>query len=313
MDSKSLMSQVLNPPSPNDSGTQRKSTVSLTHSDSHPIPFDIAGGSVRGQHHEKGGSNNQDAFAWRYTDGTVIAVVCDGCGSSKNSEVGAKLGARLTVEALRIWLPVMHDTPAEVALEQVRLHLLSQFGELVKTMGDNPLKTILNYFLFTIVGTVITPQRVVVFTHGDGVLAINDDYTNITYADNAPPYLAYDLVRDALDPAIHEHLTFRVHWEGHPDEVRHLLIGSDGVDDLHLAAEQCLPGKSTLVGPLAQFWREDRYFTNGRNIRRHLKRVNRTVTQCDREQHDIRKERGLLPDDTTFIVMRRKPDRHQEA
>jgi hypothetical protein len=277
-----------------------------------PIAFDIAGGSVRGRRHEKTGANNQDAFAWRNTDGTIIAVVCDGCGSSRNSEVGAKLGARMTVEALRAWLPVLSNTPAATVLEQARLHLLGQFGELVKTMGNDPLKTILNYFLFTIVGTVITPEKVIAFTHGDGVLAVNDDYANLTYPDNAPPYLTYDLIREALDPSIHGHLIFRMHWEGRPEEVRNLLIGTDGVNDFHLAADRCIPGKSERVGPLSQFWHDDQYFTNPRRIRRCLKQVNRTVLQVHSDQKRTRKKIGLLPDDTTFIVVRRKQERTQE-
>jgi hypothetical protein len=285
---------------------QRPSAAALARPSPSSIAFDIAGGSIRGQRHESKGVNNQDAFAWHYSDNTIIAVVCDGCGSSRNSEVGAKLGARLAVEAFRIWLPVLNEAPAATALEQVRIHLLEQFGKLIKEMGDDPLKTILNYFLFTIVGAVITPEKVVTFTHGDGVLAINDDYAHLVYPDNAPPYLTYDLVRDHLNPSIHEHLMFNVHWEGHPEEVQHLLIGSDGVDDFHQAAERCVPGTSNQVGPLSQFWQQDRYFANPPSIRRYLKQVNRTVLCVDQERQEARKEVGLLPDDTTFIVMRRK-------
>ncbi|MCZ6874410.1 MAG: protein phosphatase 2C domain-containing protein [bacterium] len=312
MDPHSLTAQMLGQAPSNDANLQRPHPPTWTRTAALPIAFDIAGGSVRGRRHEKTGANNQDAFAWHYTDSTIIAVVCDGCGSSRNSEVGAKLGARMTVEALRAWLPGLSHTPTATVLEQVRLHLLGQFGELVKTMGNDPIKTILNYFLFTIVGAVITREKVIAFTHGDGVLAVNDGYTNLSYPDNAPPYLTYDLIRDALDPSIHDHLMFKTHWEGRPEEVRNLLIGTDGVDDFHLAADRCMPGKSEHVGPLSQFWHDDRYFTNPRGIRGCLKQVNRTVLQIDPEQKRTREEIGLLPDDTTFIVIRRKQERTQE-
>lgn len=312
MNPHSLAAQMLGLPSGHDADLQSAQPPAGTQPVSLPVAFDIAGGSIRGQRHEKAGTNNQDAFAWSYTDGTIIAVVCDGCGSSRNSEVGAKLGARMTVEALREWLPVLSHAPATILLEQVRQHLLGQFGDLVQTMGNDPLKTILNYFLFTIVGAVITPDKAIAFTHGDGVLAINDDYADLIYPDNAPPYLTYDLVRDALDPSIHRHLMFNVHWEGRPEEVRNLLIGTDGVNDFHLAAERCIPGTSERIGPLSQFWHDDRYFTNPRCIRRYLKQVNRTVLQVDPEQKKTRKEIGLLPDDTTFIVVRRKQEQPQE-
>lgn len=303
---KSLISQMLGQPLAHQSTIQEASASVLTPASKPSVAFDIAGGSIRGRRHESKGVNNQDAFAWRQSENTIIAVVCDGCGSSRNSEVGAKLGARLAVEALRIWLPVLDEAPAETALEQVRIHLLEQFSKLVREMGDDPLKTILNYFLFTIVGVVVTSEKVVTFTHGDGVLAINDDYAHLIYPDNAPPYLAYDLVRDQLTPSIHEHLRFNVHWEGHPEEVQHLLIGTDGVDDFHQAARRCVPGAAKQVGPLDQFWQNDRYFTNPPSIRRYLKQVNRTVLCVEQGCQEPRKEIGLLPDDTTLIVMRRQ-------
>ena len=150
------------------------------------------------------------------------------------------------------------------------------------------------------------PQRLYAGTHGDGVLSINDDYAHLVYPNNAPPYLTYDLVRDHLDPSIHEHLVFNVHWEGHPEEVQHLLIGTDGVADFHQAADRCIAGTSKQVGPLSQFWQRDQYFTNPPAIRQCLKQVNRTVLRVEQGQQDAHKEIGLLPDDTTFIVMRRK-------
>lgn len=306
MEPKSLILQVLGQPHTHQISMPQPLAPALTPVPTSSIAFDIAGGSIRGQRHESKGVNNQDAFAWHRSDSAIIAVACDGCGSSKNSEVGAKLGARLAVQALRIWLPVLDEAPAATALEQVRIHLLEQFGKLVQEMGNDPLKTILNYFLFTIVGAVITPEKVVTFTHGDGVLAVNDDYANLIYPNNAPPYLTYDLVRDHLDPSIHDHLIFNVHWEGHPEEVQHLLIGTDGVNDLHQAANQCIPGTSKPVGPLSQFWQDDRYFTYPPTIRRYLKQVNRTVLCVEQGRPEARKEIGLLPDDTTFVVMRRK-------
>lgn len=306
MEPKSLILQVLGQPFAPHTPIPQPSAFALTPASTSSIVFDIAGGSIRGQRHESKGVNNQDAFAWHCSGNTIIAVVCDGCGSSKNSEVGAKLGARLAVQALRIWLPVLDEAPAATVLEQVRIHLLEQFGKLVREMDDDPLKTILNYFLFTIVGAVITPEQVVTFTHGDGVLAINDDYAHLIYPNNAPPYLTYDLVRDHLDPSIHDHLRFNVYWEGRPEEVQNVLIGTDGVNDFHQAASLCIPGTSRPVGPLSQFWQSDRYFSNPPSIRRYLKQVNRTVLRVEQGQQGARKEIGLLPDDTTFVVIRRK-------
>lgn len=271
------------------------------------LPFDIAAGSVRGCDHERLGRNNQDAFAWSRTDEAVLAVVCDGCGSGQYSEVGARLGTQLVLQALRLWAPLLQQKPAAMVLEQVRLRLLSQLYELIRNMGGVFLSTLEGHFLFTIVGTMITSRRAVVFTLGDGALAINGAYTHLTYPDNAPPYLAYGLIRDALPASLQEHLAFQVHWDGDAQEVQAILIGSDGVDDLQQAAGQCLPGKSEPVGALAQFWHEERYFANAFSMTRRLALINRTVTRYDWEQQRVYQERGLLADDTTLIVIRRKP------
>ena len=85
-----------------------------------------------------------------------------------------------------------------------------------------------------------------------------------------------------------------------------MLIGSDGVSDLIQVAEQALPGRSEMVGDLADFWQDDRYFRNPDQVRRRLALINREVTMLDKQaQHWVRQS-GLLPDDTTLIVIRRK-------
>ena len=64
--------------------------------------FEIAGGSVAGRSHVLAGKGNQDAYHWSVEERSLVAVVCDGCGSGAESEVGAALGARLLVaEAAR--------------------------------------------------------------------------------------------------------------------------------------------------------------------------------------------------------------------
>ena len=60
----------------------------------------LAGGSVTGRLHVAAGRPNQDAWHWVATDAALVACVCDGCGSSPHSELGAQLGARLLASAL---------------------------------------------------------------------------------------------------------------------------------------------------------------------------------------------------------------------
>lgn len=55
--------------------------------------FDVAAGSVTGRDHVLAGKNNQDAWAYRHCDESLVAVVCDGCGSGKYTEIGARVMA----------------------------------------------------------------------------------------------------------------------------------------------------------------------------------------------------------------------------
>ena len=63
--------------------------------------------------------------------------------------------------------------------------------------------------------------------------------------------------------------------------------------------------KDELVGPLSQFWSEDRYFKNRDMLRRRLTIANRDVTRADWDERALIIEHGLLPDDTTIITGRR--------
>src|ERR1700752_4179192 len=63
--------------------------------------FEIAGGRVAGADHIRAARNSHDAFRWTTFSRTLIAVVCDGCGSAPHSEVGATLGAPRGVRTIR--------------------------------------------------------------------------------------------------------------------------------------------------------------------------------------------------------------------
>lgn len=262
-------------------------------------------GSVRGREHERTGRNNQDAFGWVATDDVMIALVCDGCGSGQHSEAGARLGCQLMLAALRADVALLHHGPCEVVLRRVQRRVLEQLHTLAHALGDPFLTTIREYFLFTIVGVVMTAERTVIFSLGDGVWGLNGSYSSLTYRGNAPPYLAYGLIPHALEPVVRDHRTLQIHWDGATHDTHNVLIGTDGVQDLYDAAYRRVPGKDEPVGPLAQFWCDDRYFTNPYGITRRLALLNRTVTQADWEQRQMRQDSGLLADDTTLIVIRR--------
>ncbi|MCL1470218.1 protein phosphatase 2C domain-containing protein [Argonema antarcticum] len=260
--------------------------------------FELAAGSVKGTEHQRLGKNNQDGYYSINLQGkNLIAVVCDGCGSGQHSEVGAKIGARLLVETIRRSLPYR-----EGFWQDIHAKVLMQLRNFAQGFGDNLADIVNDYFLFTVVGILIIPEGAFIFAIGDGVFAINREVVQLgPYANNAPPYLGYGILDE-----VNQNWQFQVHRTLPISEVKSILIGTDGVSGLIKSESLNLPGKSEMVGEISQFWREDRYFMNSDNIRRRLSLINREVTYPNWEERSLLKQGGLLPDDTTLLVIRRK-------
>jgi hypothetical protein len=273
--------------------------------------FEIAAGSTPGRDHlfQGGlliGKNNQDAYAWRTLHGgnTVAAVVCDGCGSHRNSEVGAKIGAALLLSAIERRLPAApasQQLPAEF-WETVRQDVLADIRLLARTMAGSTsvTETLAEYFLFTIVGTLVTPNACWVFSIGDGVVIVDGVLENLgPFPGNAPPYLAYGITGSNI--AEHaEMLSFKVSM--YPVLTHGVLIGSDGVGELLSLHDGTIPASTELFGDISQFWTDDRYFKNKDLVRRRLTRLNGLQIRTEGGASSF--VPGLLQDDTTLVVIR---------
>jgi len=270
--------------------------------------FELAGGSVVGREHLRVGKNNQDAYCWSVTEAIAVAVVCDGCGSGVHSEVGAKLGARMTVEAIQNVLSNDLDLDKETTWQIIQQALLTQLQQVVEQLGGDRAQAVQDYLLFTIVGAVMTSTLTTVFALGDGVIVINDQVIALgPFANNAPPYLAYRLLTEEIAAPLQlAPLQLKVLQVLPTEHLQSLCLGSDGVSDLIQVAKQPLPGRSEVVGDIAQFWQDDRYFRNPDQVRRRLSLINREVTRVDNRSQACLRQSGLLPDDTTLIVIRKK-------
>ncbi len=277
--------------------------------------FEVASGSVPGRDHVEReglliGRNNQDGCALRAAeDGSwFVGVICDGCGSKTGSDLGARLGALFIAAAVAqrveqasdaklntpFFEDVREDVLAELRALALRLRANERFSEFV---ADN--------FLFTVIGVLLVRERGFIFSVGDGVFALNGEVNELgPFPGNQPPYLTYSLLRSKFSENP-ELLAFTVR-EFQIAKLQSLLLGSDGVMHLLAAASRNVPGKDTAVGPLSQFWTEDRFFQNQDALRRRLALINSTVTKLSPERDRIVTEAGLLPDDTTVIVVRRK-------
>lgn len=275
--------------------------------------FELACGSVTGREHRRLGRNNQDNFCVYQDRNLTVAVVADGCGSMPNSEVGAYIGSRMFLNELvsnyyqkfpdqdygegEPWLGLSLETIVECLSDAI---CLLAIGDGVTSADVIYKRFVANAFLFTICGAVITKETAYFFALGDGVFAINGEVTVIESENNAPNYLGYQLLPDGKQGRFD-------FFESIPTEfLESFVIGTDGVNDLITAEQKCLPGKSDTVGPLQQLWLEDRFYKNPDLLSRKLRLANTEVSRYNHELGQLEKHNGLLPDDTTLVVGRKK-------
>jgi hypothetical protein len=271
----------------------------LSHAD-----FELATGSVIGRDHRLVQKNYQDGTCVIRRAECTIAVVTDGCGSSKHSEVGAQIGARIVAENIS---KEISTNGGNVNWRRVRFNTLVTLDMLAKQMGGRYQQTVMDYFLFTIVGVLLTDEQAVFFALGDGMVVINGVEMFLgDFPDNAPPYIGYGLIGDILRVPEMEHVPIGVVAELDLAELDHFLIGSDGVEDLIDSYELNKPGTKQPVGGIEQFWTEDVVFANPELINRRLKLIARDWPKQNPDP-------GLLPDDTTLVVGRRKQQPEPET
>lgn len=261
--------------------------------------FELAGGSIIGRDHRLVPRNNQDAYTIVQGEDVTVAIVADGCGSSPHSEVGAQLGAQLVADAAHV--AATQTGGITERLQWIQLDSLAALEAVMERMGDDFRRTVEDYFLFTIVGVVLTPETATFFAFGDGIVVINGAVSCLgPFPGNAPPYLGYGLLYERLDMAVTSGKQFEIIRHMPIGELDNFLIGTDGVLDLINAAEQQLPGMQQPVSGIGQFWQQDKFFSNPELVHRRLKLIGRDWPKRDPEP-------GLLPDDTTLIVGRRMP------
>jgi Protein phosphatase 2C len=263
------------------------------------LPFELAAATVLGREHARAGRNNQDALWARASEHGLAAVVADGCGSGAQSELGAQLGARRAVEgALSLLGQVPVDSPE--FLQRLGADVLCFLQALSGQLGERAIGEAL---LFTLVGAVVTPEHTLVFSAGDGLWALNGDVHRLgPFPGNAPPYLAYGLLKPGA-------VALKANALRPTPEVDSLLLGTDGVSDLAGLAAAQVPEREEPVGPLSQFWSEDRYFSNPDALRRRLALLNRESVRADFPARRLVRVPGLLTDDTTLVVLRRRQGR----
>jgi hypothetical protein len=202
------------------------------------------------------------------------------------------------------------ELPAEALLAEVAEEVISHLRSLAEAMSTDGRgdagpgeatryrRTVADYFLFTTVGVLVDHDAVTTFSLGDGLVIVNGERTRLgPFAENEPPYLGYALLDDVRAPR-----TFELGQSVAASALDSLLIGTDGVLDLEALADRRLGDDGGTVGPLRQFWEEDRFYRNPDMVRRRLLVIDRDAAGSDGSLSAPRG--GLLPDDTTLVVLR---------
>ena len=146
-----------------------------------------------GRDHELSARNRQDFLLTHRTETRVCGIVCDGCGESSYSELGAMLLSNFMLGRLKtidIW-----DSPHSIKmiLETAHYNFIEILTSIMRVEKENLPQFIQDYLLATLLFVVIEKDRTIVGQCGDGVI-IRNRVPEIIDQDGKPSYMAYENV-----------------------------------------------------------------------------------------------------------------------
>ncbi|HEY1551112.1 MAG TPA: protein phosphatase 2C domain-containing protein [Kofleriaceae bacterium] len=238
--------------------------------------LELATAAVTGARHLRAARNGQDAAASERCAAGAVVVVCDGCSGGVSSEVGARLGARFAARAVAARLSAGERVADAALWSGVRQQLVAAIAGIA---GDDP-QLLEDCCLFTLVIGAVDREHAAVWAIGDGAYALGETTRVLgPFADNRPPYLAYDLLGDRAEPA----------FEVVPaSSIASLAIATDGVLDL-------------APGELSRF---TRCIGHPDALRRQLAVLARTDEQIDWRAQRVTRTPARLQDDCAIGAIR---------
>jgi len=143
-----------------------------------------------GQMHLASGKPCQDYSFSGVIDDGAFAVVSDGCSTGRHTDVGARIIALSTVNALQRWLRCQSKTRREIK------ELVTQQHDYALTRSKEALNLELSDMLATCLYVCCTPDGGLVSVQGDGVVAkvFKDGFIKFSgyqWENNTPLYPAY--------------------------------------------------------------------------------------------------------------------------
>ena len=295
-----------------------------------PQRWALIGGTIVGRDHVgMGGAllggNNQDAMFALMDSDYFLGVVCDGCSSSANSEVGAKLLARMVAKAvikhrkegtLRVILPKVQ---AEVIAEMKR----HAEGLAIEGTAWSVPKVAEQFFLATILGVYVTNDEAVFFGLGDGCYGWDDRVeVKKPWGDNEPAYIGYHLYSEWPKQIGERDLKV---YDTIPSYKRPDLIwiGTDGFGDLRTLKGRKFPGTNDEIPSIQRLLEDPKLYDpndpgalNGKL--RALQQESMKVEPVEKRdplpgggfrwtiEVGVSRALGTLMDDTTVIALGRK-------
>jgi hypothetical protein len=260
------------------------------------IAIRAAAAAVTGSRHQRSSRNGQDAAvaltcpAARTSDDMQLApgpraeaavvVVADGCSSGASSEVGARLGASLFARSLVVRLAAGERVSCPATWSAVRTDVVRTIAGVLERMTGDRAQVLHDHFLFTIVAAAATRDGAAVWALGDGAYS-SGDTTRVLgpFADNAPPYLAYDLLGDAR----------AAHFEVAAPTCGAIVIATDGACELDGGLENFAASK---------------FVEHPDALRRHLVVLARTDERIDWAERRVVRTPAALQDDCAIGVLR---------
>ncbi|MDD5649356.1 MAG: protein phosphatase 2C domain-containing protein [Candidatus Nanoarchaeia archaeon] len=199
--------------------------------------WNINTATIVGRDHEFSRKNRQDFLHTYQSDELIVGVVCDGCGESKYSEVGAALIGTFIVNYLKSFNGIInfnHIKGFKEILEYDLTCFLNNIENLV-FFNDNcekeKISFIKEFLLSTCLFCILTKDSVIIANCGDGIIIINDEIKIIDQY-SIPEYIAYKIVpKEALEKTPSELSFFNIQVFDCKD-INKIVIGSDGIQPL---------------------------------------------------------------------------------
>jgi serine/threonine protein phosphatase PrpC len=192
----------------------------------------INSGIIIGTEHVFAKSNRQDFCKTISTKKGIFGIVCDGCSSTTNAEVGSALLGRFALKTL-------HQLTFN-NVEEYKLELQSKLENFLKCLTDlmadsesDKVDFIQNYLLTTMIFCVVIEDKIIVGYAGDGIIIVETNETKLTNRinqNNYPHYLAYNIVPKEYLLAIEPNDI--VIEEYSVNDVKSIVIATDGLDPL---------------------------------------------------------------------------------